>query len=337
MELKKALKIVGHVVGKSVVPILETVKFDYRFIYASSLDCYIKIRIDTPLSDSPFCVSPKWLSVLDELNDYTITLSNDTLLIKTSNGGYSCPILSANDFPTHPVDENVKAKVLAGSELIDSIVEAKRFTANDEIRPLFNNIILVADDGLSVYATNMFILYSNRFPYDGIPFIAIIPKNYTSILQLIDQNDGHFEIGDNFTYKCQDVEIVFSQRFGDVPNIGKLFDLKITESIQVNPKRFTKDVSVLNKYTNSSRMLTLEANGTVKLKAVNDDFSVSGEINTGYEARDIKIAVNAEFLKLGLSVFNDSDFVNINYVGISSPLVISRGKSILLMPLSTNF
>jgi len=338
MKLQQALALCKRVTrGTHVIPILEYVLYKDGYLHATNLEQFIKVKVDDVSTDE-FCVQPKWLDILNEIPEYLVVRKDNNLVIETANGNYKVPIspdgASVSEYPKFPDVDGIE--IPFSSDLISTITEASLFVSNDStFNQLFNNVIInVDDDVLDVIATDSHVLYRASYPYEGNPFLAKMSKIFIDILSKIKQN-GKLIAGDVLTFLFGDIQISERQMEGELPNISGVFNNEVVESVNVNPQEMYKCLLPLRNYVSDSKLLVIRSdNNKIHLVAENIDYNAKADVFVNVKATEFNVGVNIDYITNIMKIFNDVEYVQMDYSGSDKPLLISNdNRNVLVMPI----
>lgn len=196
----KALKVASRVINrKNSLPLLADVKLTWDGTQLLMTSGNGEAFVAQPLADYAVVDGPKggWavcanpdllLRGLGEIGDRRLTITIDEKLLMTvqyaltdaTGGQFSIMTDAAADYPEmlhiEANDKDVTEFQLPASWLLKEIQNARQSVANDELRPVMNNVCLDADrEGLHIVASDGHTLYTTRYEWglgnpDG-PFI----------------------------------------------------------------------------------------------------------------------------------------------------------------------
>lgn len=186
----KALKTATRVINKkNPMPILADIKLELKggalTMTAGNSEAYIT----QPLADYAILEGPKeWalcfnpdtlISILAEIGDHQlrIAINDDNLmqvdytLTEDTAGNFSLPIEDAAEYPevkrVEAIDKEQPTEFcLPGAWLLKEVQNARVSVANDDLRPMMNNICLDADqEGLNLVSSDGHTLYTTRYEW----------------------------------------------------------------------------------------------------------------------------------------------------------------------------
>lgn len=332
-ELLSHLSVVSRVISsKNTLPILDNFLFNLQGnvleITASDLETTLKttIRLENVTDDGVVAIPYRILvDTLKEFSEQPLTfdINDETLAIKLSSdrGEFNIVGQPAEDFPVAPqVDESKKVslRVPAGA-LLSGIAKTLFATADDEMRPVMNGILLeLSPEALTFVASDAHKLVR----YKRLDVTAeeersfILPKKPASLLKNIvkgnaditvefDEKNAIF-ILEQYTLVCRLVEGVY-------PNYNSVIPVDNPNMATVDRLDFYNSLRRVAPFTNqASNLVKVSLTGNQIVVSAQDlDFSISAHesLQCQYEGDNMEIGFKSVFLIDILANISSADVV----------------------------
>jgi DNA polymerase III subunit beta len=367
-ELLSHLQAVSRVISsKNTLPILDNFLFKLEGneleITASDLESTLITRMTLENASDPGIIAVPAKILTDTLKEFPeqplafeINTDNFAITISTENGKFSVVGQNGIDFPQLPkLKEESKASIRVGYDVLLYGINKTLFaTADDELRPVMNGILLELDpDSLTFVASDAHKLV--RYRRDDVkadaPGSFILPKKPASLLKNIlpkEDNDVIVEFDDknarfqltNYTLVCRLVE-------GTYPSYNSVIPTENPNKVIIDRVEFYNTLRRVSVFANqASNLVKLELRSNqITVSAQDIDFSISAyeRVNCQYDGDEMEIGFKSSFLIEILANLASSDVI----VELSDPsragIVLPADKEIegedvlmLLMPMMVN-
>ena len=320
-EFIKCLGIGGTFAGKSkLMPILDCVKIKVSNGHLKAVSSDTNNAINRSMevinadNDIAFCVNFKDLmSYVKLISAETFTLSVDesNVEIKHTNGKIKLPLLNAEDFPTLMADADSKTIVMSSALLNNWIVDARNFTANDELRPQMNGIYFYAKEGeIGCCGTDGKSLFVDNERTDVEDFSFILNKEaFAAVCEICqDCENITLKIGSsNVMFIGNGNSVLARLQEGRYPNFKSVIPTLNPIKVKVDRKEFISSINRCRLGASSaSSLIKLEVEGfTMNIIGEDFDFNKSAVENIAVEAEgSITIGFNADNLLKILNIIS---------------------------------
>lgn len=311
----KALQTGGYFAGKNkIMPILDCVKIKMKdnsmTIVSSDKDNAISKRLNDVLGDDcQFCVNYKDLSNYVKLasgDSLHMEISEDGLMltVKHEKGYMEIPLFSVEDFPSIQPDKDSLDVEMDAALLNNWIVYGKDFSANDELRPIFNGLYICHNNGklecCSTDSTKLFSASLDCQDMEDFNFV-ISSKVFGAVCESIsDSEKVKIKIGGkNITFVCNGVSVMSRVIEGKFPNFKSVIPENNNIVARVNKKDFmaaiarcslsASQASELIKLTINENMMNLSGVDVDYNRKGSEDLTVdtNGNIEIGFKSSSL--------------------------------------------------
>lgn len=350
--LQKSQRIINK---KEKIPILSNILIDVVssgiWIYATDLDISIKgFYTASVKKQGRFTINAKKVfDVVKKLPNADISISQcetkereaSELWINLSCGNYKIRLsgLLVDDFPAFPICNEDYLIKFESPQLKDMIRKTILSTDPDEIRSVFNGILLGAEGNIiKMVSTNgrvlSYIESENLKAVKKMISIIIPQKTAFELLKLTE--DGN----EPFLFSIYENQVVF--RKGNFVLISKVIDDKFPDYEAVMPKDNTKKM-IVDKDILVYALKRISSLSNEKLKIVKFDIKKGSvelvldtemgeakeKIDVKYDGEEFTIGLNAKYI---LDILNaiDSDEIVFNMKGSTDPIL-------LIIPYNENY
>ena len=358
LDFSKTLYNAGSMAGKSKsLPILDYIKFNVNkdILTMTSYDGETAVKYKCPVvyssEDSGFCINAK------ELIDCVKVLTNDVITLEINDDVTLCTIKYDTGYMTinacrsdqYPVlkkestDYNIEIQSDILSEWLKS---ARKFIANDPLRPVLSCIhIYVKDGNIGYCATDGHRLINEYIPYNQSDIDTYLNIRFTSFKPILDicSNSGSITMtvsNQYVTFTGEDCAVFCRKTEGAYPNFRSIipnnYQKQATISTQDLEAAIKRAGIIVDKSTNLLK-LTFN-NNQVELFAKDIDFNKSGKeiVSCEWGNDEISIGLKTSYLLTCLSCVNTITTIievldNTRLVLIKEPNNVN--KVILLMPM----
>ncbi|WP_251622162.1 DNA polymerase III subunit beta [Odoribacter lunatus] len=316
-RLQAVSKVIG---GKSVQPILDNILLVAAngLLYATASDkettMEAKIELENLEEEGRITIPAKiLLDMLKEFPEQPLTFdineSTNEVKIISEKGEFSVRGESAEDYPVQggAEGENISFSTKCGL-MLDGIVKSIFATANDDLRPVMNCILIeMNDDNFTFVASDAHKLVRyKRFDAksDNGQHVLILPKKPALMLKnILPKDDAELELSFNEKMVCF--------VFGDYRMTSTLVEGRFPNYNSVIPQNNSKKVIIEKKELyNSLRRVSVMANqasnlvkfdlsgGKLIISAQDVDYSMSGHetLTCQYEGEEIAIGFKSPFV-----------------------------------------
>lgn len=364
-ELLSHLSVVSRVISsKNTLPILDNFLFNLNGndleITASDLETTLTttIKLENVTNDGQVAIPYRIL--VDTLKEFpeqplTFDVNQDTLAIKlvSDNGEFNIVGQPAEDFPAKAVvDEAEKMTVkVPAVALLNGITKTIFATADDEMRPVMNGILLefsaealtfVASDAHKLVRYKRLDVQADQEKSFILPkkpaglLKNILGKGNAEVLVEFDSKNAQFTL-DQYTLVCRLVEGVY-------PNYNSVIPDNNPNKVTIDRLDFYNSLRRVAPFTNqASNLVKLSLKGNQIVVSAQDlDFSISAHENLHcqYDGDDMEIGFKSVFLIEILANISASDVIlslsDPSRAGLLFPAVNDNSEEdvlMLLMPM----
>lgn len=364
-ELLSHLTVVSRVISsKNTLPILDNFLFNLKGndleITASDLETTLTTRIKLENVTDDGQVAIPYRILVDTLKEFPeqpltfdINKSNQAIKVSTDTGEFNIVGQPAEDFPIKASikSESKVSLQLPAASLLSGISKTIFATADDEMRPVMNGILLeLSDESLTFVASDAHKLVRYKRldvkPQQHASFI--LPKKPASLLKAILGKDGAdvtIEFDDkNALFTMENYNLVCRLVEGVYPNYNSVIPTSNPNSMTIDRLDFYNSLRRVAPFTNQASnlvKLTLKGNQLV-VSAQDLDFSISAfeRINCQYDGEDMEIGFKSVFLIEILANISATDIIlslsDPSRAGLLFPAVADNENEdvlMLLMPM----
>jgi DNA polymerase III subunit beta len=364
-ELLSHLSVVSRVISsKNTLPILDNFLFNLNGndleITASDLETTLTTSIKLENVTNDGLVAIPYRILVDTLKEFpeqplTFDVNLDSLAIKviSDTGEFNIVGQPAEDFPSKAiVDEGTKVSLkLPASALLAGITKTIFATADDEMRPVMNGILLeLSEEALTFVASDAhkLVRYKRLDVKADKEKSFILPKKPASLLKNIlvkgnaevimefDSKNAQFTL-EQYTLVCRLVEGVY-------PNYNSVIPVNNPNKMTIDRLDFYNSLRRVAPFTNqASNLVKLSLKGNQLVVSAQDlDFSISAHENLQcqYDGENMEIGFKSVFLIEILANISASDVIlslsDPSRAGLLFPAVNDNANEdvlMLLMPM----
>ncbi len=320
-ELLYHLQAVSRVVSsKSTIPILENILFELEggklTVTASDLESTMvtSLMLDNSEGEGAIALPAKiLLETLKKFPEQPITLdiSIDTKAVSiiTDKGKFSVVGLSGDEFPEIPqIDEDKASRLQLPSSLLMSGINKTLFaTADDELRPVMNGILIeMSPENLTFVASDShkLVRYQRTDATTEFSSSFILPKKPASFLKsvLVKENgDISIEFDDkNAFFQMENHRLVCRLVEGNYPSYNAVIPQDNPNKIIINRQDVVNTLGRVSLFSNqASNLVKLSIDGEDLMVSAQDiDFSISAyeKLSCQYDGEPIEIGFKSAFL-----------------------------------------
>lgn len=282
-----------------------------------------------------------------------VELNEKSISIELEKSKYKLPIGELDAYPTIEYDQPKYSLPVDSEAFFEALIEAKRFTNNDDLRQFYNVCIKATHEGIKLISTDAFSLYRNHLHVEDedAEYELLLPNRCVNYFETVGFNGEAVKLGatDSFLVVEDDLTKVYM----------RLTDAKFPAVEGVIPQEsqfqsfFTCDRDTLQRAITrlgvvydgtATKMVRFDFSKDMAIvSSDNDSFDRHGKeyVPGQFSGNDIIIGFNAKYLLRCLQCA-DYDDVKLNFITYNRPLVISRessneqAKTILIMPSMIN-
>lgn len=323
-NLKQTLQTVSKIApAKPSIPILSGVLFEATELHgdkltlsANDLDQSIKGTVEgVEIYEAGRFVAPRqFLNVLAKLPNEPVIFESDgkKIDIKYRDNKFSLNCFDAEEFPQMPEVEGVSWKM-------DFDPQKVAFVASkDESRPILTTIHFNLDDGDIVCTdTHRLVLAKVQAVENGGKYN--IPASFVSKLPM----GAELKFGNNMV-SAQYGEFVYSTRLieGTYPNYKQIIPSEFSTKVKVNVGWLVNSVE---RAMLIHKVVKLEFSGfVINISAESENGSMNESMTAYIEGEELRLAVNATYLKESLSCCKDEVLLGLS--GTLKPMIINPGS-----------
>lgn len=270
-EFVKALQVGGSFAGKSkIMPILDCVKIkvwlDKLTIVSTDSENAISKRLNgiTADEEGTFCVNMNDLMSYIKLinaDEIEINVNGNTAEVKHTNGSFTLPVESGDEFPSIKPDENCVEVSINAALLNNWIADGKNFVANDELRPVMNGLyVYCKENELGCCASDGHALFTDNIKVENVPeFSFILNKNaFKSVCDAIQSvEEVRVKVGTrNVMFVADGVSVIARQIEGRYVNFKAVCPKDNNIEVKVDRKEILNAITRSSVGASKSSMLT---------------------------------------------------------------------------------
>lgn len=357
------LKSIGRIIQpKNTIPAYD------NFLFAIDDAGFIQVtageeggRISTNVDGKVDFVSYSFLAnaktLLDGLKEMseqplTISITEDEMVVKYSNGKFTMPIENGNTYPEMSIDQTNNPFLVSGEALLYGIKQVQYCSANDELRPVMNGVYFDIDlDKMAYVATDgtRLAMIENPVAYTRKERAGfILPSKFAKLLSNIVPVDCQgLEISVNKTYiqfEFDSYRLVCRMIEGRFPNYRAVIPKTLTKRAILKKNDLVAALKRVSIFCNeNSSLVVLKFNpSSLKIMAHDFDFHKSAEETVSLLAGcDIEIGFKSGYLIEMINSIPSEEIV----ISMSDPThasILTRNDeeecslTYLIMPMSIN-
>lgn len=320
-DLLSHLQAVSRVISsKNSLPILDNFLFSLQDhsleITASDLESTLitVMNLENATDTGSIAIPAKIL--IDTLKEFPeqpltfeINLSTLSVVIHSENGKFTIVGQKGSDFPQIPVikKEQKSELTLSSDLLLSGIVKTIFATADDELRPVMNGILMeMTPEHVTFVASDAHKLVRYRRTdgkaETGSSFILpkkpaallrnILPRQEEDVKVEFDEKNAYFQLS-HYQLICRLVE-------GNYPSYNSVIPTNNPNKLIVNRQQFYNTLKRVSVYSNqASNLVKLQLTGNqMTISAQDIDFSISAyeRLQCQYEGDEMEIGFKSVFL-----------------------------------------
>jgi len=317
------------------------------------------LEVNESDANGSFAVGAK--TILDALKEipeqplsFDVNVGTYEISVQYQNGKYSLVGQNADEYPQSPsLGDNAVRLEMNADLVLRGINRALFATADDELRPVMNGIVLdittedvtfVASDAhklvrlknTSIHGEQKSMLIIPKKPANLLR--SILPKETSDVIIAFDDSNVVFQLP-NYTIFCRLVE-------GRFPNYNAVIPQNNPYKVLIDRLSFLNTLKRVSIFANQSSSLVkmVVADNKMELTTQDIDFSTSAEetIACQYEGERINIGFKAQFIIDIVSNLNTQDIIlelaDPSRAGLFLPLENEENEDLLmlLMPMLLN-
>lgn len=310
----------GVINAKNTLPILDNFLFKIEGnnlgITASDLETTLQtsLNLDNVTGGGVVAIEAKRLTdILKEFTDQPLTFKinddNQSVEIVSQNGKYTVMGQNGEEFPKLPeIDENdITSIQLAGTTFLKGINSTIFATADDELRPVMNGILIeMSTEFFRMVASDShkLVRYTRNDIQSENEASFILPKKTATLMKNLlskDKNDIKIEFDSkNAHFEFSDYKLVCRLVDGKYPSYNAVIPTDNPNKMTIDRVDFyttLKRVSIFANQASNLAKLSLKSNQLV-ISAQDIDFSISAyeTLNCQYDGDDMDIGFKSIFL-----------------------------------------
>ena len=333
-DLLYHLQAVSRVVSsKSTIPILENVLFELAdgklTITASDLESTMVTSMALDSIDGEGVIALPAKILLETLKKFPeqpitfdITLDSKAVDIITDKGKFSVIGLDGDEFPEIPkIDADKSSRLQLSASLVLSGINKTLFaTADDELRPVMNGILIeMSPENLTFVASDShkLVRYQRTDATTEFSSSFILPKKPASFLKNVlvkEDGDVVIEFDDkNAFFQMENHQLVCRLVEGNYPSYNAVIPQDNPNKIIINRQEVVSSLSRVSLFSNqASNLVKLSIDGDELMVSAQDiDFSISAfeKLSCQYDGDAIEIGFKSAFLSELLDNISSEDVV----------------------------
>jgi DNA polymerase III subunit beta len=366
-ELLSHLQAISRVISsKNSLPILDNFLFELKdsklTLTASDLEVTMVTSVDLESTDGEGIIAMPSKILLEALKkfpeqplNFEINMDTFAVDILTEKGKFSVVGLNGDDFPPIPGLDDVDSQSfqVPAAMLQTGIVKTIFATANDDLRPVMNGILLeMAQESLTFVASDSHKLVRYRRLDAKIDFESsfilpqkpagllknVLPRENGDVKVAFDKKNAHFSL-QNYKLVCRLVE-------GNYPSYGAVIPQETPNKVTIDRVELYNTLSRVSLFSNqASNLVKMHITGNEMVVSAQDiDFSISAyeKLGCNYEGDEMEIGFKSNFLAEIIDNLSSTDVVigliNPARAGLFFPLENKENEDelMLLMPMMIN-
>lgn len=316
-RLQAVSKVIG---GKPVQPILDNILLvaTEGMLYATASDkettMEARIELDSLEEEGKITIPAKiLLDILKEFPEQPLTfdISTDTREVRiiSEKGEFSVPGESAEDYPVQaPLGEGSTELATKCGLMLDGIVKTIFATANDDLRPVMNCILIeMGDENFTFVASDAHKLVRyKRFDAksENGQFSLILPKKPALMLKnILPKDDSELKLSFNEKMACfvfGNYRMTSTLVEGRFPNYNAVIPQNNPKKVIVEKKELYNTLRRVSVMANqASNLVKFDVgDGRIVVSAQDMDYSMSGHetLTCQYEGEEIAIGFKSPFV-----------------------------------------
>ncbi len=366
-ELLSHLQAISRVISsKSNIPILDHFLFDLKdgklSLTASDNEVTMVTSLDLASADGNGTIAMPSRILLEALKkfpeqplNFDIDMQTFAVNMSTEKGKFSVVGQDGADYPQSPeLDGNDVQALQVPVELLHTgIVKTIFATANDELRPVMNGILLeISTEGLTFVASDShkLVRYRRKDATPAFEGAFILPQKPASLLKNVlareegdvfiqfDKKNAYFVLP-NYKMVCRLVE-------GNYPSYNAVIPQDNPNKVTMAREELYNTLGRVSLFSNQGSNLVklMINNNEITVSAQDIDFSISAYEKLGcqYEGDNMEIGFRANFLAEIIDNLSSTDVVielsDPSRAGLFFPLTNKENEEelMLLMPMMIN-
>lgn len=334
IDLLAHLQAISRVIStKNTLPILDNFLFQLEGnqleITASDLESTLitKITLENATDNGSIAVPARLLTeTLKEFPEQPLTfeINLDTLgvVINSENGKFSIVGQKGSDFPQLPTikDDKKSAFKVQSEVLLSGITKTLFATADDELRPVMNGILIELTTEKMTYVASdahKLVRYQRTDVKADADSLFILPRKPASLLKNILPREGNEVVVEfdekNAFFVLSEYKMVCRLVEGNYPSYNSVIPTNNPNKFTIDRIEFLNTLKRVSVFSNqASNLIKLQLTGNqLTVSAQDIDFSISAyeRLNCQYEGEDMEIGFKSTFLMEILSNLSTRDIV----------------------------
>lgn len=334
IDLLAHLQAISRVIStKNTLPILDNFLFQLEGnqleITASDLESTLitKITLENATDNGSIAIPARLLTeTLKEFPEQPLTfeINLDTLgvVINSENGKFSIVGQKGSDFPQLPTikDDKKSAFKVQSEVLLSGITKTLFATADDELRPVMNGILIELTTEKMTYVASdahKLVRYQRTDVKADADSLFILPRKPASLLKNILPREGNEVVIEfdekNAFFVLSEYKMVCRLVEGNYPSYNSVIPTNNPNKFTIDRIEFLNTLKRVSVFSNqASNLIKLQLTGNqLTVSAQDIDFSISAyeRLNCQYEGEDMEIGFKSTFLMEILSNLSTKDIV----------------------------
>lgn len=333
-DLLAHLQAISRVIStKNTLPILDNFLFQLEGnqleITASDLESTLitKITLENATDNGSIAIPARLLTeTLKEFPEqpltFEINLDTFSVVINSENGKFSIVGQKGSDFPQLPTIKDDKKSVfkVQSEVLLSGITKTLFATADDELRPVMNGILIELTTEKMTYVASdahKLVRYQRTDVKADADSLFILPRKPASLLKNIlprEENEVVVEFDEkNAFFVLSEYKMVCRLVEGNYPSYNSVIPTNNPNKFTIDRIEFLNTLKRVSVFSNqASNLVKLQLTGNqLTVSAQDIDFSISAyeRLNCQYEGEDMEIGFKSTFLMEILSNLSTKDIV----------------------------
>lgn len=359
-DLSKAINNVSHSVPvRTTSPILEGILFEVennKMTLTSTdtnmtIETFISVECNEKIS---FVVPAKLLiNIVSKLPSEEVNIeynyNKNNIIIKSAGSKTEIICFSADEFPKLKLEESDNY-INISKEDIKNLIRKTAFCAStDEFNAILTGVLFeIKDNNVRMVGVDPFriAICNNELKYDNDISVVIPAKLIIEISKIINEEndeDMSINITDNkVILRFDNNKVTVNTLSGKFVDYNRIISNKGNIKVRVKRSDLIKSIeraSILTSIQNNNLIKINIDNDILTINSLSEEGNIEEKLEVIKEGEDIKIGINAKYLKDALSVIDEEE-VYINFKDSLSPCIISPLKgdkyTYLILPIRMN-
>jgi len=326
-QFSTAISAVYAAVAKNTtIPVLEFIKIEHindsAVFTATNLETTIIFKFEVMEEFPTFMLEAKKIikiiKVLNKVDDISIDIQEEHVLIKQGKDKYQIANYDASDFPMTPESNDFKHLGPFDKRLIRALSKSTHYSGNDELRPVMSGSSIFFDkEAIRIVATDAHRLIEISLAFTPekdteYPKNLIIPNTGLGhVLKLMNTTYDIYVSENMIAFKSVDTTILITKVEGKFPNYKAVIPTNNENSFTVNTKEFANALAKasINASLSTHAGKFIISKDQIKIESVDLDFGQSSEIiiDGKVDSEEIMFGLNLNFAQILVKDIENED------------------------------